>query len=84
MFNSIHKLFDYVIIDLCCDSLSTSAMQYGYENNHSTTMCTVIPLKLSTTTLMATVMFTVVYETLLRHLIISIMESLTSISVVTC
>ena len=42
MFNSIHKLFDYVIIDICCDSLSTSDMQYGYKNNHSTTMCTVI------------------------------------------
>ena len=43
MFNSIHKLFDYVIIDICDDSLSTSNMQYhGYKNNHSTTICTVI------------------------------------------
>ena len=42
MFNSIHKLFDYVIIDLCGDSLSTSDMQSSYKNNHSTTMCTVI------------------------------------------
>ena len=42
MFNSIHKLFDYVIIDICGDSLSTSDMQYGYKNNHSTTRCTVI------------------------------------------
>ena len=42
MFNSIHKLFDYVIIDICGDSLATSDMQYGYKNNHSTTMCTVI------------------------------------------
>ena len=42
MFNSIHKLFDYVIIDICGDSLSTSDMQYGYKNNNSTTMCTVI------------------------------------------
>ena len=42
LFNSIHKLFDYVIIDICGDSLSTSDMQYGYKNNHSTTMCTVI------------------------------------------
>ena len=41
MFNSIHKLFDYVIIDICGDSLSTSDIQYGYRNNHSTTMtCT--------------------------------------------
>ena len=42
MFNSIHKLLDYVIIDICGDSLSTNDMQYGYKNNHSTTMCTVI------------------------------------------
>ena len=42
VFNSTHKLFDYVIIDLCGDSLSTSDMQYGYKNNHSTTMCTII------------------------------------------
>ena len=28
MFNSIHKLFDYVIIDICCHYLSTSDMQY--------------------------------------------------------
>ena len=37
MFNSIHKLFDYVIIDICGNSLSTSDMQNGYKNNHSTT-----------------------------------------------
>ena len=42
MFNSIHKLFDYVIIEICGDGLSTSDMQYGYKNNHSTTMCTMI------------------------------------------
>ena len=44
MFNSIQKIFHYVIIiiDLSDDSLSTSDMQYGYKNNHSTTMCTVI------------------------------------------
>ena len=42
MFDSIYKLFDYVIIDICGDSLSTSDMQYGYKNNNSTTMCTVI------------------------------------------
>ena len=42
LFNSIHKLFDYVLIDICGDSLSTSDMQYGSKNNHSTTMCTVI------------------------------------------
>ena len=42
MFDSIHKLFDYVIILICSDSLSTSDMQYGYNNNHSTTVCTLI------------------------------------------
>ena len=43
MFNSIHKLFDYVIIDVCGDSLSTSDCKlHGYKNNHSTTTCTVI------------------------------------------
>ena len=42
MFNSIHKLFDYVIIDLCGNTLCTSDMQYGFKNNHSTNMCTLI------------------------------------------
>ena len=42
MFNNIHKIFDYVIIDICSNSLSTSDMQYSYMDNHSTTMCTVI------------------------------------------
>ena len=28
MFNSIHKLFDNVIIEICGDSLSTTDMQY--------------------------------------------------------
>ena len=42
MFNSIHKLLDYVIIDICGGSLTTNDMQYGYKKNHSTTMCTVI------------------------------------------
>ena len=36
------KLFDYIIIDLCGDSLNTSEMQFGFKKNHSTTMCTVI------------------------------------------
>ena len=43
MLNSIHKLFHYVIIDICGDSLSTSDCKlHGYKNNHSTNMCTVI------------------------------------------
>ena len=62
MFNSIDKLFDYVIIDICGNSLSTSDMQYGYKNNHSTTMCTVILKEVIHHYMMATVMFTVVYS----------------------
>ena len=42
MFNRIHKLFDYVIIDIRGDSLSTSDKQYGYKDNYSTPMCTII------------------------------------------
>ena len=42
MFNCIHKLFDYVITDICGNYLSTSDMLYGYKKNHSTNMCTVI------------------------------------------
>ena len=40
--NSINKLFDYIIIDLCGDTLSTSDMQFGYKPNHSTTSCTTV------------------------------------------
>ena len=42
LFNSISKLYDYVIIELCGDRLLTSDMQFGYKENHSTTMCTAI------------------------------------------
>ena len=42
LFNSICKLYDYVIIELCKDSFSTSEMQFGFKEKHSTTMCTVI------------------------------------------
>ena len=42
LFNSIIKLFDYIIIDLCEDTLSTSDMQFGYKPNHSTTSCTTL------------------------------------------
>ena len=61
MFNSIHKLFDYVIIDLCDDSLSTSDMQYSYKNNHSTTICTVILKEVIHHYINDNSMFTVVY-----------------------
>ena len=39
LFNSINKLFDYIIIDLCGYNLSTSDMQLGYKPNHSATSC---------------------------------------------
>ena len=42
LFNSLNKLFDYIIIDLCGDTLSTSDMQFGYKPNHSTTSCTTV------------------------------------------
>ena len=42
LFNSIKKLFDYIIIDLCGDTLSTSVMQFGYIPNHSTTSSTTV------------------------------------------
>ena len=42
LFNSINKLFDYIIIDLCGDTLSTSDMHFGYKPNHSTTSCTTV------------------------------------------
>ena len=38
LFNSICKLYDYVIIELCKDSFSTSEMQFGFKENHSTTI----------------------------------------------
>ena len=42
LFNSLCKLFDYVIIELSGESLMTSDMQFGFKSQHSTTMCTVI------------------------------------------
>ena len=42
LFNSINKLFDYIIIDLCGDTLSTRYMQFGYKPNHSTTFSTTL------------------------------------------
>ena len=42
LFNSINKLFDYVFIDLCGDTLLTSEMQFGFKPKHSTTLCTTV------------------------------------------
>lgn len=40
LFNSISKLYDYVMIELCGDELMSSDMQFAYKSNHSTTLCT--------------------------------------------
>ena len=42
LFNSIKKLFDYVIIDLCDDTLLTSEVQFDFKPKHSTTLCTTV------------------------------------------
>ena len=41
LFNSICKVFDYTILDLCNDYFMTSDMQFGFKNKHSTIMCSV-------------------------------------------
>ena len=38
LFNYISKVFDYVIICLCEHRLYTFDMQFGFKDNHSTTM----------------------------------------------
>ena len=45
LFNSICKLFDMVILDLFKKEFSTSDMQFGFKNHHSTIMCTAIYLE---------------------------------------
>ena len=35
LFNSVSKLFDYIIIHLCGNQLLTSDMQFGYKNSNS-------------------------------------------------
>ena len=42
LFNSINKLFDYIIIDFCGDTFLTSEMQFGFKPKHSTTLCTTV------------------------------------------
>ena len=41
LFNSIAKVFDYVIIELCNDQLIATDMQYACKDNHSTTLCSI-------------------------------------------
>ena len=45
LFNSIAKVFDYVIIELCNDQLIATDMQYAYKENHSTTLCSLMYLE---------------------------------------
>ena len=40
--NSICKLFDYVCIHTHKDSLQTCDLQFGFNSNHSTVLCTAI------------------------------------------
>lgn len=42
LFNSMCKLFDYVTIKLCDGKLDTSDMQFGFKQQHSTSMCTLV------------------------------------------
>ena len=45
LFNSIAKVFDYVIIELCNDQLIATDMQYAYKENHSTTLYSIMYLE---------------------------------------
>ena len=42
LFNCICKLYDYVIIDLCEPQLRTSDLQFGFRENYSTIMCSLM------------------------------------------
>ena len=42
LFNAICKLYDNVILVLYGDEFQSSAMQFGYKQGHSTTLCTLI------------------------------------------
>ena len=45
LFNSIAKVFEYVIIELCNVQLMATDMPYAYKDNHSTTLCSIIYLE---------------------------------------
>ena len=45
LFNTIAKVFDYVIIELCNNQLIATDMQYAYKENHSTTLCSIMYLE---------------------------------------
>ena len=42
LFNSLSKLFDHIILLKYNKQLQSSDMQFGYKENHSTTLCTLI------------------------------------------
>ena len=42
LFNSICKVYDYVVLYLCGDKLQSSDMQFGFKSGHSTTMCSLV------------------------------------------
>ena len=42
LFNSICKLYDFVILYVCGDVLKTSDMQFGFKQKHSTVICSLI------------------------------------------
>ena len=42
LFNSISKLYDYVILDICSEYLNISDLQFGYKKQHSTVMCSLV------------------------------------------
>ena len=42
LFNAICKVFDYVIMYLCDEFLYTSEMQFGFKQNHSTVLCSLM------------------------------------------
>lgn len=42
LFNSICKVFDYVIMYICGDILQSSDMQFGFKQNHSTVLCSLV------------------------------------------
>ena len=75
LFNSIVKVFDYVIIELCNDQLIATDMQYDYKDNHSTTLCSIMYLETLQYYRNCGSKFSVVCLTPQRRLMQCIMES---------
>ena len=45
LFNAICKVYDHAIIVLCYNKFITSDMQFGFNVNHSTVMCSLVFLR---------------------------------------